>query len=162
MSDRPAGDLVDGLGLAGLVVEPGAAADQGTADAGTRPEGARGPPIADGEPVHGGADDGGAAVVGQVVVGGGGGEGADDGDAGRRAEQLGDDRVEQPNAARADGRRAGRAPPLTEQCVGEPNRTGVGQVPLEGGGEQYRLDDSVCRVRSLARRVREPCAIPPG
>jgi hypothetical protein len=84
VSDRRADDLVDGLGLAGLVVEPGAAADQGTADDGTRPEGARGPPIADREPVHGGADDGGAAAVGQVVVGGGGDEGADDGDAERR------------------------------------------------------------------------------
>jgi hypothetical protein len=30
VSDRPADDLVDGLALAGLVVETGAAADQGT------------------------------------------------------------------------------------------------------------------------------------
>ena len=64
-------------------------ADQGTADDGPRPEYACGPPVADGEPVHGGADDGSAAVVGQVVVGGGGDEGADQGDAERRAELLG-------------------------------------------------------------------------
>ena len=31
VSEQPA-DLVEGLGLAGLLVEPGAAADQGTAD----------------------------------------------------------------------------------------------------------------------------------
>jgi hypothetical protein len=31
-SDQSADDLVEGLGLAGLVVESGAAADQGTAD----------------------------------------------------------------------------------------------------------------------------------
>jgi hypothetical protein len=41
VSDQSADDLVEGLGLAGLVVEPSAAAaDQGTADDGTRPEGA--------------------------------------------------------------------------------------------------------------------------
>ncbi len=32
VSDQSADDLVEGLGLAGLVVEPSAAADQGTAD----------------------------------------------------------------------------------------------------------------------------------
>jgi hypothetical protein len=72
VSEQPA-DLVEGLGLAGLLVEPGAAADHGTADDGTGPESSCGPPIADADPVHGGADDGGAAVVGQVVVGGGDG-----------------------------------------------------------------------------------------
>jgi hypothetical protein len=54
-SDQPADELVEGLGLARPMVEPSAAADQGTADDGTRPEDACGPPIADGEPVHGGA-----------------------------------------------------------------------------------------------------------
>src|SRR5450756_2238270 len=68
VSDRPADDLVNGLALAGLVVETGAAADQGTADDGTRPEGARGPPIADRETVHGGADDGGARAQITVAV----------------------------------------------------------------------------------------------
>jgi hypothetical protein len=54
--------------------------------------------------VHGGADDGGAAVVGQVVVGGGGDEGADDGDAERRAELLGDvvERARRTRVARID------------------------------------------------------------
>src|SRR6185312_8415314 len=92
-SDQSADDLVEGLGLAALLVEPSAAADQSTADDGTRPEGAGGPPVADRKPVHGGVDGhvrGGAAVVGQVVVGGGGDEGADDGDAKCRAELLGD------------------------------------------------------------------------
>ena len=56
-------------------------------------------PVADGEPVHGGADDGSAPVVGQVVVGGGGDEGADQGDAERRAELLGDV-VERPGRTR--------------------------------------------------------------
>src|SRR3954447_20608532 len=46
-SDHSAEDLVEGLGLAGLVVEPGVAADQRTADDGTRPESSRGPPVAD-------------------------------------------------------------------------------------------------------------------
>ena len=49
--------------------------------------------------MHGGADDGSAAVVGQVVVGGGGDEGADQGDAERRAELLGDV-VERPGRTR--------------------------------------------------------------
>src|ERR1700742_2985796 len=86
-SEQPA-DLVEGLGLAGLLVEPGSAADQGTADGGAGPEQAGGPPVADGEAVHRGTDDRGAAVVGQVVAGAGGDEGADDGDAERRAELL--------------------------------------------------------------------------
>jgi hypothetical protein len=34
VSNQSADDLVEGLGLAGLVVEPGAATDQGTADDG--------------------------------------------------------------------------------------------------------------------------------
>ena len=68
-SEQPA-DLVEGLGLAGLVMEPGASADQGAAEDGSGPEDASGPPVADGEPVHGGADGGSAAVAGQVVAGG--------------------------------------------------------------------------------------------
>jgi hypothetical protein len=36
-------DLVDGLGLASVLAETGAAADQGTADDGTRPEEAAAP-----------------------------------------------------------------------------------------------------------------------
>ena len=78
----------------------GAAADQGTADDGTRPEGAHGPPIADREPLHGGADDGGAAAVGQVVVRGGGDEGADDGDAERLADVV--ERARRTRVARID------------------------------------------------------------
>src|SRR4051794_35428891 len=49
-SDQSADDLVEGFGLAGLVVEPGATPDQGTAEHGSRPEGACGPPVADREP----------------------------------------------------------------------------------------------------------------
>ena len=36
-----------GLGLAGLVMEPGASADQGAAEDGSGPEDACGPPVAD-------------------------------------------------------------------------------------------------------------------
>src|SRR5579859_3144662 len=61
LSDQSADDLVEGLGLAGLVMEPGASADRGAAEDGSGPEDACGPPVADGEPVHGGAGDGSAA-----------------------------------------------------------------------------------------------------
>jgi hypothetical protein len=46
--------------------------------------------LADGELGHGGAENGGAAVMGQGAAGGRAGEGADHGDAERRAELLGD------------------------------------------------------------------------
>ena len=63
LSDESAGDLVERLGLAAPLVEPSAPADQGTGEDCPCPEGARGPPEADGEPVNSGVDYGGAAVV---------------------------------------------------------------------------------------------------
>jgi hypothetical protein len=72
-----------------LVVESGTAADQGTADDGTRREDVGSPPVADGEPVHGGTENGGAAGMSQVAAGGRGGDGAHQGDPERRTELLG-------------------------------------------------------------------------